>query len=70
MNLNFLVSKLDLYDVKGELNQNNYDEIMQHLTPKCLAEFIKELGISAESAKSLLIKTLSYVDDYSNDFDT
>lgn len=47
----------------------NPDEVMNNLKPEILSDFLMKMGIPVDQVKSLLIKTLAYVEDHQEDFD-
>jgi hypothetical protein len=58
------------YNRRSRLNESNYNDLMKNLTPDNLCGFFRDLGITADDTKSLLIKTLAAVDYNSDEFDT
>jgi len=68
--MNWLGTQLDLKTDDGELNETRYGELMNNLNPSSLCEFFREIGLTANETKSLLIKTLYEVETNSGDFGT
>lgn len=47
----------------------NPQEVLDNLDPVMFGQFLKNIGLTENDAKSFLIKTLNYVEDYKDDFD-
>lgn len=48
----------------------NPQEVLDNLDPVMFGQFLKNIGLTENDARSFLIKTLNYVEDYKDDFDT
>ena len=48
----------------------NPEEVLTNLNPNTLGEFLQNMGFTEQDAKTLLIKTLNYVEDHKEEFDT
>lgn len=57
------------YDNLVVLGHYDEAEIMNNLKPEILSDFLMKMGIPADQVKSLLIKTLAYVENHQEDFD-
>lgn len=49
---------------------HNPEEVLTNLNPNTLGEFLQNMGFTEQDAKTLLIKTLNYVEDHKEEFDT
>jgi hypothetical protein len=68
--MGWFYDKFNLVNDDNDFNEAEYGELMRHLTPKNLCDFLRDIGLTANDAKGLLIKTLAKVEADSDEFDT
>lgn len=60
--MNWFAMMFNLETSDGDLNESAYNDLMKHLTPEVFFEFLRDIGLTADDAKSFLIKTLAKVE--------
>lgn len=70
---NYWIEKTEIFvnnDDQDNLNDDNYNRLMNHLYGHEFGEFLAQAGLTRESSIKFLIDALTYVNDQNNQFNT
>ena len=71
--MNYWVEKTEIFvnnDYQGDLHDQNYNRLMEHLYGHEFGKFLAETGLSREGSIKFLIDALTYANDKKNEFNT
>jgi hypothetical protein len=65
---NYWIEKTGIFPEDVSKHDDNYNALIQNLTPNKFGKFLTETGISQNDSIGFLIETLKYVNDNRDEF--